>query len=199
MTSPKIDWEAGTWTVKPRAVACEGNSLVVEATEGSDFWEKTLYGFEHRNGHALLAPWDRSTAIEVSFELSGFIGLYDQAGIFLRMSDRQWIKAGVEFNDDVPSLGAVVTNGMSDWSLAPVPDWAERLVTLRASRLTDGVVIRARVDGEAWRTIRVAPFGHDVVGAGPMLCAPTRAGFKVRFTRWVTAEPDTDLHADPPA
>jgi regulation of enolase protein 1 (concanavalin A-like superfamily) len=196
-----IPWSTGTWSVPPVASETDRDSLVVEAVEGSDFWEKTIYEFEHRDGHALLAPWDPSTAIEVSFVLTGFTGLYDQAGIVLWAGETQWIKAGIEFPEDInggaPSLGAVVTDGFSDWSLEPVPDWLDREVTMRASRIADGVIIRARVDAEPWRTIRVCRFDHVDAQAGPMLCAPTRAGFKVRFTKWRTTAPDVDLHTDP--
>jgi regulation of enolase protein 1 (concanavalin A-like superfamily) len=197
-----IPWSSGTWTVAPVTSEIEGDSLLVEAVEGSDFWQKTIYGFEHISGHALLAPWDVSTAIEVSFVLTGFTGLYDQAGIMLWAGETQWIKAGIEFPEDInsgaPSLGAVVTDGFSDWSLEPVPEWQDREVTLRASRIGDGVIIRARVEAEPWRIIRVCRFDHANAQGGPMCCGPTRAGFRVRFTRWMATEPDADLHADPP-
>ena len=197
-----IPWTSGTWSVSPVKSETVDGSLVVEAVEGSDFWEKTIYKFEHRTGHALLAPWDVTEAIEVSFVLTGFTGLYDQAGIMLWANDTQWIKAGIEFPEDInggaPSLGAVVTDGFSDWSLEPVPDWLDREVTMRASRIADGVIIRARVDAEPWRTIRLCRFDHAEAQAGPMLCAPTRSGFQVRFTKWSATEPDVDLHADPP-
>ena len=97
-------------------------------------WEKTLYGFQRASGHALLAPWVEQSAVEVSFELRGFDGQYDQAGLMLWTSSSQWIKAGVEINDGVPSVGAVVTDEYSDWSLAPVPEWQGSTVTIRASR-----------------------------------------------------------------
>jgi regulation of enolase protein 1 (concanavalin A-like superfamily) len=193
-----VSWDAGTWTNGPVSSQVRGDSLVVEAVEGSDYWEKTVYGFEHRNGHALLTPWTAEAAVEVSFSLAGFDHLYDQAGIMLWQDDEHWIKAGVELNDGVPHLAVVVTDGFSDWSLSPVPDWVGHDVTVRASRLGDGVVIRARVDGESWRTIRVARFDPAAAAqAGPMLCSPTRAGLRVTFTRWVEAEPDADLHTDP--
>src|SRR5690606_41566187 len=44
----------------------------------------------------------------------------------------------------------------SDWSVAPVPGWAGRLVTVRASRAGDAVTVRARVDDEPFRLVRVA-------------------------------------------
>lgn len=197
-----IPWSDGSWTVEPVATELENGSLTVEAVEGSDFWEKTIYGFQHRTGHALLAPWDTSTAIEVSFVLTGFTGLYDQAGIMLWSNETQWIKAGIEYPEDInggaPSLGAVVTDGFSDWSLIPVPEWIDREVTMRASRIGDGVIIRARVESEPWLIIRVCRFDHADALAGPMLCGPSRAGFRVTFTRWTASAPDADLHTEPP-
>jgi regulation of enolase protein 1 (concanavalin A-like superfamily) len=135
----------------------------------------------------------------VSFDLRGFDALYDQAGLMLWGSATQWIKGGVELNDGVPSLGAVVTDGYSDWSLAPVADWNERVVTIRASRTKDAVILRATATGQAWRTIRVARFAPAAEArGGPFVCAPERAGLEVRFARWVRTEPDPELHWLPP-
>jgi regulation of enolase protein 1 (concanavalin A-like superfamily) len=201
MTQRRIPWKSGTWTREPVSLREEADDerLVVEAAEGSDFWERTVYGFEHRDGHALLAPWPGDAGVEVSFSLTGFDELYDQAGLMLWNGPTCWIKAGIEINDGVPHVGAVVTDGMSDWSLAPVPEWLGQVITLRASRMNDGVIVRARTISEPWRTIRVAPFAEtEEAQAGPYLCAPSRAGFTVTFTGWMQTEPDDELHADPP-
>ncbi len=199
MTLNLLQRQAGTWTTEPVASRMEGERLIVEAKEGSDFWEKTFYGFVHQSGHALLEPWEGNEAIEVSFDLSSFTELYDQAGLMLWHGSNQWIKAGVEVNDGVVHVGAVVTNGYSDWSLSPVPEWGGRIVTIRASYHNEAVVIRARTDEHAWRTIRVARFAYpENKQAGPFLCSPKRAGFEVAFTKWRSAAPDEDLHTDPP-
>lgn len=43
--------------------------------------------------------------------------------------------------------------------------------------------------------MRVLPLAADAeVQAGPMLCAPTRAGLVVRFTGWRTGPADGALH-----
>ena len=193
-------WSDGRWTTEPVAARQDGAELVVEAAPGSDFWEKTLYEFQHRSGHALLAPWDESDAVEVSFDLRGFHELYDQAGLMLWTSPEHWIKAGIELNDGVLSVGAVVTDQHSDWSLSPVPEWNGSIVTIRASRSNDAVILRATATGHEWRTIRVARFvSATPAEAGPFLCAPKRAGLQVRFTRWALTEPDAELHWVPPA
>jgi regulation of enolase protein 1 (concanavalin A-like superfamily) len=199
MKQTTIPWSRGTWQTPPRSLREVGGQLVVEAVEGSDYWEKTLYGFQHGSGHALLAPWDDGDAVEVSFSMLGFSQLYDQAGLMLWHSATDWIKAGVEINDGVPHVGAVVTHGFSDWSLAPVPEWADSVVTVRASRASDAVIIRATASGTPWRTLRVARFPYaQGKQAGPFVCAPKRAGLHVTFTRWAHTAPDLDLHSDPP-
>jgi uncharacterized protein len=200
MTWTNVPWERGAWTTPPHSTRDDGDHLVVEAIEGSDYWASTLYGFHHDTGHALLAPWEDTEAVEVSFMLVGFTGLYDQAGLMLWHGPDHWIKAGVEVNDGVPHLAVVVTDVYSDWSLSPVPDWEGKIITVRASRMADAVILRARVDNQPWRTLRVARFDHpEGKQAGPLVCAPTRTGFSVTFTRWTFTAPDTELHADPPA
>jgi uncharacterized protein len=125
---------------------------------------------------------------------------YDEAGVLLWTSSSQWIKAGVKINDGVPSVGAVVTDEYSDWSLAPVPKWQGSTVTIRASRSKDAVIIRATATGQSWRTIRVARFNPGrPVQAGPFLCAPERAGLEVCFKRWCFTEADPELHWNPSA
>ena len=200
--APAAPWNAGRWSRDPVAVHVDGDAIVVEAAEGSDYWRTTHYGFVHDDGHALLAPWPTDAAVEVSFDTSTLTGLYDQAGLFLHLDGENWVKAGIEMSDGVPHLGAVVTNRISDWSLAPVPDWAGQVLTIRASRSgveADAITLRARAGEGEWRTIRVAPFDANAATAGPMVCAPTRAGLEVRFTGWAFVPADVDLHEDPPA
>src|SRR5215218_2182005 len=119
--------------------------------------------------------WTRDAAVEVTFDTSTLTGLYDQAGLLLWAGSERWIKTGLEVSDGVLHVGAVVTNGVSDWSLAPVPEWAGRLVTIRASRggvAGDSVVLRARTETSGWRTLRGAPVTAGEASAGPLICAP---------------------------
>lgn len=200
MTDARPDrFSHGTWTRQPVTSSLDSDeALVVEAAEGSDWWRDTAYGFRHDNGHALLAPWRPGTGIEVTFELSGFTGEFDQAGLCIMVDDAHWIKAGIEYSDGHQQLGAVVTNGASDWSTGRVDEWVGSAVTVRASRIADAVVIRARSSRDPeWRLVRVAPFAHESAQIGPMLCAPMRPGFVVRFLDWRETAADTEIHADP--
>ncbi|WJX98612.1 DUF1349 domain-containing protein [Curtobacterium sp. 458] len=191
-----IAWSAGTWSNPPVAVATSEDGIRVSAAEGSDAWRLTSYGFVHDTEHALLAPFTNGTAMEVTFRLD-LAEQFDQAGIFVSVDEATWIKAGVERSDGEDCLGAVVTRGFSDWSLSPAPEWHGRLVTIRASRSDDALTVRARVEDEPWRLVRVAPLDERaVVTAGPMCCAPSRPGFEVHFTAWQTGPADGSLHAD---
>lgn len=194
-------FEQGTWTREPVSSEIDSSgALVVEAAEGSDWWRDTAYGFRHENGHALLAVWMPHTAVEVTFELDGFSGEFDQAGLAIIVDDAHWIKAGIEHSDGHQQLGAVVTVGASDWSTGHVDEWVGTAVTVRASRIADAVVIRARSSRDTeWRLVRVAHFPHESALIGPMLCAPTRPGLRVRFLGWRVTTADTDPHAEPPA
>jgi regulation of enolase protein 1 (concanavalin A-like superfamily) len=191
----EIGWSDAAWLNPPANAREDGDALLVTARENSDFWRTTSYGFVHDDGHALLTAFPPGSAVEVEF-VAGFDELFDQAGLMVRVDAQTWIKAGVELSDGLPQLGAVVTHGRSDWSMAPVPDWAGHRVTIRASRAGDAVTVRARREGEAWRMVRLAPLGPDATAAaGPFCCSPTRAGLTVRFTRFAVGPADTALHA----
>ena len=190
----RVPWSAGHWTHPPASAREDGDALLVEAVEGSDAWRHTAYGFVHDSEHALLAPLPAGTAVEVDVAVA-YDQLFDQAGLLARASAEAWVKAGVEVSDGVAQLGAVVTRGSSDWSLAPVPEWAGRVVTVRASRFGDALVVRAHAEGEPWRLVRVTPFDVDTpLEAGPYCCAPSRAGLVVRFLGWRTTAEDAALH-----
>ena len=187
-----VAWSDGVWTNPPAAVAESGDGFDVTAVEGSDAWRHTSYGFVHDTEHALLAPLAVGQAVEVRLRTT-FTGEFDQAGVMVRADAEHWVKSGLEFADGVLNLGAVVTLDRSDWSVAPV-DWNGREVTVRVSRAPESLTIRARVDDEPFRLVRVAPFAGRIVTAGPFVCAPTRSGFTARFLSWDIVPADASLH-----
>ncbi|MEU4588479.1 DUF1349 domain-containing protein [Kitasatospora aureofaciens] len=189
-----IDWSEAAWLNPPLGVKPDAEGLLVTTRNRSDFWRTTSYGFVRDDGHALLTELPTGSAIEVTFAAQ-LDALYDQAGVMVRVDEQTWIKAGVEMTDGVPHLGAVVTRGQSDWSMAPVPDWAGRQVTVRASRDGDAVTIRARCEEGSWRMVRLAPLAPNAAAsAGPFCCSPQREGLRVRFTRFVSGPADASLH-----
>ena len=188
-----IAWSEGSWTRKPVSISQDGNSLNVEAAAESDWWRTTAYGFIHDDGHALVKEFPNESAVEVSFILN-YTEQFDQAGIFVTSDPENWIKAGVEYCDGFPQVGAVVTQVNSDWSVAPVAEWMNQEVTIRVSRSGDAVTVRAGINNDL-RLVRVAPLDASRTwSAGPMFCAPTRAGLTVTFTKWTEGPADSELH-----
>ncbi len=187
-----VRWAQGAWTNPPAASVEAGDALEVTAVEGSDAWRHTSYGFVHDSAHGLLSPLAVGRAVEVTLQ-TDFTGQFDQAGVLVRADAEHWLKAGLEFADGVLNLGAVLTLGRSDWSVAPV-DWNGRRVTVRVSRAEDSLTVRARVEDAPFRLVRVAPFVGGEAAAGPFLCAPTRAGFTARFLSWAVGPADAALH-----
>ena len=193
-----IPWDQMTWLGTPPQNALDGDALVVTTGDKTDFWQRTSYGFVHYDGHFLGAPLEGDQAVEVTFE-ARFEGAFDQAGLMLHAGPELWLKTGVELSDGRLYASAVVTVGMSDWSVTPMPDEAgDGPLTFRASRAGDAVTIRYRIgDGAEWRFLRLAYLPPEAkVSAGPMCCSPSRAGLIVRFAPVRVGPPDVSLHEE---
>jgi hypothetical protein len=189
----EIPWDQGVWLNPPVSASVESINLRVTTAHESDFWRNTSYGFVHDSGHALLIDFPVNTSMEVTFVLD-YSGQFDQAGIIVYSDSQHWIKAGVESADGFPQVGAVVTSVNSDWSLAPVSQWMGKQVTVRASRTTDALTIRARC-GDDDQLIRLAPINSSLSwSAGPHCASPVSQSLEVTFTRWTHGDADLALH-----
>lgn len=179
MTDRVVDFREGQWLNRPEVVRQTADEVTLRTAEGGDFWRHTHYGFVHDNGHALLFDVPRPVVAEVRFS-GRFESKYEQAGLLLWDGATRWIKAGVEYADGRPNLAVVVTDGRSDWSMAPadpaVTEWR-----LRMTATGSAVIVHARGPG-GWQILRVSGF---VAGAsarlGPMACSPLGAGLEVTF------------------
>lgn len=187
-----LAWNKASWTNQPENTIEAGDELWVTARPQSDYWNRTSYGFIHDSGHGLIHELKPNSAMQVEFYMD-FDQQFDQAGLLLFADNENWIKAGAEFSDGQPQVGAVVTNHYSDWSVSPVPEWKNSWVKVRVSRTEDAVTIRAGV-GDL-RLLRVAPINPELEwSCGPMLCSPTRSGLTVRFRNWELLDADSSLH-----
>jgi hypothetical protein len=190
-------WPPGFWFNEP-SWRRNGEEVLLEAAQGSDMWRSTSYGFTRDTGHAFLTRLEVGSAVEVDVRVD-MAALYDQAGVLVRASATSWVKAGVEYFAGQPHLGAVVTDGMSDWSTQPVPEWHGGIATVRVSRGLDSLTVRARPSAGRWQLVRLAPLPtRSPVYAGPYCCAPSRAGYHAVVTRFAVLPGDRSLHCDVP-
>src|SRR6185503_11111058 len=104
--SPRLQW-----TSEPPWWQAGGDELRLETATGTDFWQRTHYGFRVDNGHFLhlTARGNFVLTTQVTCDAKQ---QYDQAGLMLRVSADCWLKTSVELEPDEPHnrLGAVVTN-----------------------------------------------------------------------------------------
>jgi regulation of enolase protein 1 (concanavalin A-like superfamily) len=168
------------WLNEPARWAEESGRLDFVTDDQTDFWRETRSGIIRDSGH--LRYREVSGDFVATLEFSArYEALYDQAGMMLRLDDRNWIKAGIEFVEGRQFLSAVVTRDFSDWSTAPLPvdrDW----IQLRCSR--EGSTVRIEWSDGARQAgmLRLAYFPkRDPVLVGPMCCSPQRAGLQASF------------------
>lgn len=173
------------WQNEPLMAQLGAAGLTVETRASSDFWQRTHYGFRVDNGHALLLPvsGDFQMETEVAFEP---VHQYDQAGLFVRLSERCWLKTSIEFELEAASrLGSVVTNdGWSDWATQDVPNNVRR-AKYRITRRSGDYLIEHESAPGSFSQLRMAHLGEDdgqcVVRAGLYACSPKGAGFRAHF------------------
>ncbi|MGB3442217.1 MAG: DUF1349 domain-containing protein [Actinophytocola sp.] len=162
--------ESGAW---------EGNTVTTDPD--TDFWRTTHYGFVRDTGHILGV--DKAGDFELTATFAGdYTEQYDQAGIAIRLDERNWIKSGIELVDGQQQLSAVVTRDVSDWSVVALGEHAET-VTIKAARAGDTVTISYGLNGAPPATmLRLAYFPPELsVLAGVMCASPTGKGFTTRF------------------
>lgn len=172
------------WHCEPRRWSLVEACLRIEPEAGTDFWQRTHYGFEADNGHALLAPLTGDVVVSTHVRFRP-AHQYDQAGLMVRISPACWLKTSVEHEPGrAGRLGAVVTNaGYSDWSTQP---FTSSEVWLRVRREGQDYVVDASANGRTWEQIRLARLHDDrpglEVSAGLYACSPKGAGFVAEFS-----------------
>lgn len=174
------------WLYEPKHWGYEGGGLQIQPDSGSDFWQRTHYGFRNDNAHFYYTEvtGDFEMYAQVTFEGKN---RYDQAGLCVRLDEDNWLKTSAEFETDAFShLGAVVTNlGYSDWSTQEIPA-AIKEMEYKIVRKGQDYEVYARYGNQDFQQIRIAHLhkNDSTVKAGVYACSPTAAGYKARFTKF---------------
>ncbi|WP_433363048.1 DUF1349 domain-containing protein [Streptosporangium sp. CA-115845] len=175
------DFSEWQWINEPAKWAAD-EDLRITAEARTDLWRVTHYGYIYDTAHIFGRTLPGDLRVTTTFQAS-YADRYDQAGAMLRIDERNWIKAGVEYVDRKINLSAVVTRDFSDWSMLTVSEPVES-VTLELERKGDAVTVRYGLNGAAPVTmLRFAYFPPGVPAlAGVMCAAPRGEGFETRFT-----------------
>lgn len=171
---------ARTWLNPPAAWKEIDDTLTETASPGTDYWRVTHYGFIRDNGPFRFEEHAGNFEAKVSIK-GKYQELYHQAGLMIRIDDRNWIKAGIEFLDGKQSVSAVVTREFSDWSVLKCAD-DPAFLWLRMQRYDDTVQVSYSRDNQKWSMIRLAYFPpHVPVKIGMMAAAPGKEALEVVF------------------
>jgi regulation of enolase protein 1 (concanavalin A-like superfamily) len=184
------------WFNEPPEWNRQDKSLCVKTGGKTDFWRKTFYGFIRDDGHFLYKKVKGDFTAQITF-VGNYRELYDQAGLMIRVDEKNWVKTGIEFTDKEMHLSAVFTREVSDWSVMNLSNYTGEL-TLRLTRHGSAIRIQYLDENKKWRLIRLGYLEMPAeCQVGIMCCSPQRAGFEVEFKDFSISEPiSPQLHDD---
>lgn len=168
------------WYNEPKEWSEKDGTYTVTVPAGTDYWRTTHYGFIRDNGPFYYQEQEGDFVAQV--HVTGkYRELFHQAGLMIRIDEKNWIKTGVEFVDNVQNISAVVTRDVSDWSVIPREDSPES-IWLKLTRKGDFVQIEYSLDAKRYQMLRLAYFPPEVKAQiGLMAAAPEKKSFDVVF------------------
>jgi uncharacterized protein len=197
----KMDFSSAQWLYPPKRFDISDKEIRIITDPGTDFWQRTYYGFRNDNAHSLLveSSLNFTFTTRVSFK---YQGKFDQCGLIIYLDSDNWFKASVEYeNDSLARLGSVVTNlGYSDWATTDIATPAA--IWYRLSRRGPDFLIESCADGLDFKQMRIFhlhALGETTAEMGKMnpptpaalpvrfglyACSPVNASFEARFDHW---------------
>ncbi|UEG52199.1 DUF1349 domain-containing protein [Mucilaginibacter daejeonensis] len=172
------------WLNEPKKWSDKYRVLNMTVDPGTDYWQVTHYGFIRDSGPFYYQEVEGN--FEASVKVTGnYNELFHQAGLMVRINDKNWIKTGIEYVDGVQNVSAVVTRDYSDWSVVPRTD-SPRSIWLKLLRKGDYVQIEYSFDGSKYKMLRLAYFPtKSKVQIGMVAAAPGKKSFPVVFENFV--------------
>jgi regulation of enolase protein 1 (concanavalin A-like superfamily) len=170
-----MEWlnEAPHWTEY-------GETITMHSAPKTDFWRVTYNDIVIDNGHFYYERW--SGDFQADVKISGkYTGLYDQAGLMVRVDGTHWMKCGVEFFEGKQHASVVVTRDFSDWSIVPLLPNVESF-WVRVLRKGATIEVYYALDGESYQMLRQAYLTPlEAVEVGLLCASPVGDGFFVEF------------------
>lgn len=194
-----VDFTLGKWIFKPKVSEVTPESVSITTEPGTDFWQRSYYGFRNDNAPALQIESGENFTFttKVSFD---YQAQFDQCGLIIYLDSENWFKVSIEYeNKEFSRLGSVVTNfGYSDWATSDITLPKEIWYCL--SRRGPDFLIESSFDGVVFKQMRIfhlhklgettAEMGEcnpplpakNVVSFGVYACSPLDSSFTAKFT-----------------
>ena len=181
--------EGFAWFNRPAEFSIK-DGLHIKTDPGTDFWQRTHYGFRNDNGHALLCELAGDFCLQTHVRFTPQ-NRYDQCGLLLRLDAENWIKLSTEYETTrLSMLGSVVTNlGYSDWATTEL-DGDPGHMWYRVFKNGSDFLLQASNDGQEWQQLRIAHLHApcDAMQAGIYACSPMDGRFTCTFDQLLIDE-----------
>ncbi len=194
-----IDLSTGCWLNKSESCFIDSEAVVIKTTPKTDFWQRSYYGFRNDNAPALQFESDTNFTFTVKVNFD-YKSLFDQCGIIIYLDSENWLKASIEYENEMFSrLGSVVTNlGYSDWATTDIDTISS--IWYRLSRRGPDFLVESSFDGVNFKQMRIFHL-HELgetteqmgrsnpplvsehpVTFGVYACSPTESSFVATFS-----------------
>lgn len=174
------------WIKEPLNYLIEQDKIEIITAPHTDLWQRTYYHFQNDNAPMLLMETDEKYfSFIVKTDFSSSHHRFDQCGVVLYQDSENWLKASVEYENDMfQHLGSVVTNhGFSDWATTAIPANIKTM-WYRLSRREDDYCIESSTDGKNYSQMRICHLweANARIKFGIYACSPEQSSFKAIFT-----------------
>ncbi|MGL5383366.1 MAG: DUF1349 domain-containing protein [Culicoidibacterales bacterium] len=176
--------QAGEWIFAPQQATVTPTTVTIVTEPGTDFWQRTYYGFQNDNAPALLFQTedDFSFTVKTRFQTKM---QYDQCGLIIYQDSENWCKASSEYETKAfQRLGSVVTNyGYSDWATSDIPAEIQE-IWYRLSRRGQDFQFEYSLDGVKYQQMRIFHLFNAAseIRFGVYACSPSESSFVAEFS-----------------
>lgn len=173
------------WTRQPRDFSVTPEKIEIVTSPYTDLWQRTYYHFRNDSAPVLQMETEEpffSFVVKTQFHSKR---RFDQCGVVLYLDSENWLKASIEYENQVfQHLGSVVTNGgWSDWATTEI-DASVHSMWYRLSRREDDFCLECSEDGITFKQMRICHL-HAASGKirfGVYACSPENSSFSAVFT-----------------
>lgn len=118
-----LDTKNFQWIREPAVYSIDEKRIEITTQPHTDLWQRTYYHFRNDNAPVFQMETEEpffSFIVKTDFSESHH--RFDQCGVVLYLNSENWLKASVEFENEMfQHLGSVVTNhGYSDWATTAI-------------------------------------------------------------------------------
>ena len=186
-----LDIKKLKWIRQPKKFDIKEDKIEIFTEPHTDLWQRTYYHFRNDNAPVLQIETSEkyfSFIVKTEFESKH---RFDQCGIVIYLDSDNWLKASIEYENDIfQHLGSVVTNnGYSDWATTEIGA-SIKSMWYRLSRREDDYCIECSEDGIHFKQMRICHMvkGDRVIKFGVYACSPENSSFKAIFTNFEITE-----------